>query len=114
MTFWQAGFKLLASAPAEAAQLPADAATAVAGLSHLILRDARVLPEPWVYRATWEDGLGAHEVSTLARCDLALVQTAIALRQAHPDAATLLDTRNLLITNGHLPWLKPYHLPARV
>lgn len=114
ITFWQAGFKLTASAPAEAAHLPADAATAVAGLSHLILRDTRLLPTPWVYRATWQDSLGAHEVCTLTPADLTLVQAAIALREAHPQAVSLLDTRNLLIAHGHFPHLEPDRLPARV
>lgn len=113
ITFWQAGFKLIASVPAEAAQLPADAATAVAALSHMIARNGITLAKPWIYHATWSDLDGAHEVSTLTPADLDLIEAAHALRDSHPEATSILSTRNLLIVNGHFPWLQPYHMPTR-
>jgi hypothetical protein len=112
ITFWQANFRLIASVPAEVAHLPPDAATAVAGMSHMIFRSGITLAKPWVYRATWSDQDGDHEVSTLTRADLALLDAAITLRRQHPDATSVLETRNLLINHHHFPWLQPYHAPT--
>jgi hypothetical protein len=113
ITFWQGAGKLIGTVPNEAAQLPCDAATAVAGISHIVFRNGYTLTPPWMYRATWSDQDGDHEVSTLTQADLVLVQTAIGLRRVHPEAIFVRDTRNLLIAHGHFPGRSPYHAPMR-
>lgn len=112
ITFRQAAHKLTAGAVVEAEALPADAATAVATISHMLYRDGITQREPWLHSATWDDEAGEHVVSMITLADRDLVKTAIAYRQDHPDLQSVQATRNFLIDHGHFPDLKPYPEPT--